>query len=254
MRFQKLPRLPLALRWIFAHFWPNEFWSLERPCSIQWIFGGRRSMAGTAREMLLADVAALLPELTITLCSVCCYYWALSRKKTTHELRREYSNVKIQYTLLRIEILNFEVILNLILCCAFQQSKTCENGYVSWKFEQYCDWNPEQFGLPSMWRPCEARKTAVVSMYEPSPNLSRLQREGRRVFLWWTDFFGTLQDYRTIIKCWRLGVQLHQYEKWLQRSLCWECFRRTRIRVYLPIGSLSIWYISWRLWNESYFS
>ena len=110
MRFQKLPRLPLALRWISAHFWPNEFWSLERPCSIQWIFGGRRSMAGTAREMLLADVAALLPELTITLCSVCCYYWALSRKKTTHELRREYSNVKIQYTLLRIEILNFEVL------------------------------------------------------------------------------------------------------------------------------------------------
>ena len=49
-----------------------------------------------------------------------------------------------------------------------------KNGIVSWKMWQNHDRNTEWFGLSSMQRSFFARRKAVVSMYEPSPNLPRL--------------------------------------------------------------------------------
>ena len=100
--------------------------------------------------------------------------------------------------------------------------KVVENGFV-WRFEQKFVRNI----LSTLYWTSKAGKTPVVSMFESSPYLPRMQRK-ENVLLWRTNFEGILQDYRTIVECQRLEVQMHQYQKWMPRSLCWkwtQCFR-----------------------------
>ena len=59
----------------------------------------------------------------------------------------------------------------------------------------------------------------MVSMYEASSNMPRLQRKEEKVFLWRSYFDGILQTDRKVVERHGFEVQVCQYEEWVPRNL-----------------------------------